>query len=149
VAVPAALSQNDRAGLFGFLQLRLRSRRDTEWRCPNCFGPVHQGDEPLKKRSVFSRAIESIGMAIFITSLLRQNWALAIAGGASAALLILLVQIADRHVSLEPAPALPAHEWLDDARASYARGTHISTLAVRYDVEPEWLEGELRKPAGA
>jgi hypothetical protein len=40
-------------------------------------------------------------------------------------------------------------EWLDDAHASYARGTHISTLAVRYDVEPEWLEEQFAARASA
>ena len=34
------------------------------------------------------------------------------------------------------------NQWLDDAYASRQRGTDISTLAVRYDVEPGWLEAE-------
>jgi hypothetical protein len=34
-------------------------------------------------------------------------------------------------------------QWLEDAYASRLRGTGISTLAVRYDVDPEWLEAEL------
>jgi hypothetical protein len=35
--------------------------------------------------------------------------------------------------------------WLEEADASHRRGTGISTLAVRYDVEPDWLEAELSR----
>ena len=39
----------------------------------------------------------------------------------------------------------PESQWLDDAYASRQRGTGISTLAVRYDVDPDWLETELAR----
>jgi hypothetical protein len=41
------------------------------------------------------------------------------------------------------APGVPETHWLDDAYSSRQRGTGISTLAVRYDVDPDWLESEL------
>ena len=40
-------------------------------------------------------------------------------------------------------PAVPESAWLEEAYASRQRGTGISTLAVRYDVDPDWLEREL------
>jgi len=41
------------------------------------------------------------------------------------------------------APGVPVTHWLEDAYASRQRGTGISTLAVRYDVDPDWLADEL------
>jgi hypothetical protein len=43
------------------------------------------------------------------------------------------------------APGVPETYWLEDAYASRQRGTGISTLAVRYDVDPDWLESELSR----
>lgn len=43
-----------------------------------------------------------------------------------------------------PAPAI-SHAQLEEAFHSYARGTSVSTLAVRCGVDPEWLEEELRR----
>ena len=40
---------------------------------------------------------------------------------------------------------IPETQWLEDARASRLRGTSISTLAVRYDVDPDWLASELAR----
>ena len=40
-------------------------------------------------------------------------------------------------------PDEPDTRWLDDAYASRRRGTDISTLAVRYGVEPQWLAARL------
>jgi hypothetical protein len=38
---------------------------------------------------------------------------------------------------------IPETQWLEEANASWLRGADISTLAVRYGVEPGWLEAEL------
>jgi hypothetical protein len=38
---------------------------------------------------------------------------------------------------------VPETQWLEDAYASRQRGTGIPTLAVRYDVDPDWLAAEL------
>jgi hypothetical protein len=43
------------------------------------------------------------------------------------------------------APGVPETYWLEDAYRSRQRGTGISTLAVRYDVDPDWLESELSR----
>ena len=43
------------------------------------------------------------------------------------------------------APGVPETNWLEDAYASRQRGTGIATLAVRYDVDPDWLAGELSR----
>jgi hypothetical protein len=40
-------------------------------------------------------------------------------------------------------PADPPSQWLEDAYASRRRGTGITTLAVRYGVDPQWLEAQL------
>ena len=45
--------------------------------------------------------------------------------------------------------AEPNGQWLEEAYASWRRGTHISTLAVRYDVDPEWMESELAEMKAA
>jgi hypothetical protein len=47
------------------------------------------------------------------------------------------------HTPLDGPPGVPRTYWLEDAYGSWSRGTHISTLAVRYDVEPELLREEL------
>jgi hypothetical protein len=39
----------------------------------------------------------------------------------------------------------PDGQWLEDAYASHRRGTGISTLAVRYDVDADWLDAELSR----
>ena len=43
-------------------------------------------------------------------------------------------------------PGAPEVHWLEEAYASRQRGTGLSTLAVRYDVDPDWLESELSRP---
>jgi hypothetical protein len=40
---------------------------------------------------------------------------------------------------------VPETQWLEDAYASRQRGTGIATLAVRYDVDADWLESELSR----
>ena len=48
----------------------------------------------------------------------------------------------------EDRPFPPPHSdanWLPEAYASRLRGTGISTLAVRYNVDPNWLAAELSR----
>ena len=126
------------------------------WRCPHCLGPAHEGDEPAPTRrarlTAASWAVHLFAGLGFLVALAQGGphaWltAISVAGG------FLLVVVAARQLEArfegKPALIVPTGDWLDDARASYGRGTDISTLAVRYGVEPGWLEQRLTEGSRA
>jgi hypothetical protein len=156
VALPAGRAQPDRRGLFGAVQ---RRRRDAAaWRCPDCFGSVHEGDGQLVARGKLdwlAKPLEVVALVAFAQIL----GASGPAAWLSAIGFVAVTTAAGRAFGPTPSsgearppyappPPLASAEWIDDARAAYGRGTHITTLAVRYGVEPEWLEDQLRASAG-
>jgi hypothetical protein len=46
---------------------------------------------------------------------------------------------------LDAPPGISQTHWLEDAYGSWMRGTHVTTLAVRYDLDPSFLEDELER----
>ena len=110
VAIPGALPHGDRSGLPGALTGllgRLRGPRNLpEWRCPECLGPVHEGDEPLAsgKKALAHRAwalsellglFGGIGLLVKLARSGPDAWLVAIGIGAAAVLFVALVRRAD------------------------------------------------------
>jgi hypothetical protein len=107
------------------------------------------------RRSELLRIAELAGFALFVAATIAtiasdgpDEFIGPLALGAGWVAFVIALQTLPERIPIRAAAPYTPDEWLEDARASYARGTHISTLAVRYEVEPDWLEEQLRASAG-
>jgi hypothetical protein len=109
-----------------------------------------EGGEPRSNSSArrkLVRALELLGFAVFVATVGLdgpENFIGPLALGAGFVALVVALEVTQARMPAKAEAPYTPDEWFEDARASYARGTHISTLAVRYDVEPHWLEKQLR-----
>ncbi len=109
--------------------------------------PTHLREEGFSLRDAGLTIARAMG-AIGLTALL-VDWV----GAAGILAFPALLFVFWRDLNREPVaqeevpwlPEVPENQWLDDAFASRQRGAGISTLAVRYGVEPDWLEAELSR----
>jgi hypothetical protein len=109
--------------------------------------PAHLKDEGLSARDAGLTLAKAFG-AVATTA-----WIVSVIGPLGLGFFPVSVWLFWRNLNAEPVvreqvPWMtepPATQWLEDAYASRQRGTGISTLAVRYDVDAEWLEAELSR----
>ena len=122
-------------------------------RCPYCQHPVAvpvtRKGQPLpwaKKVLTAVLAVAVVGLDLYRTESLEA----AILGALVVVAVFFSGAALSRGWAADAPPPYAAHtDWLEEASASHRRGTGIATLAVRYDVDPDWLAAELTKPRPA
>ena len=112
--------------------------------------PAHLNEEGFSARDA------GLTLAKGLSAVLTTSWVVAMVGPAGLVVFPGALWLFWRSLGAEPVvkervpwmPAVPENQWLEDAYASRQRGTGISTLAVRYGVEPDWLDAELSRRGG-